>query len=114
MNARVSDTFVASLRVNWFDVNLDQGDFQTSLISFKAAYSFTPSIYLQSLLQYSDQSDSFSGNIRFGWLNTAGTGLFLVYNDLRHTGSILETGIPRGPLERSFVIKFTRLLNLAG
>ncbi|HIC53394.1 MAG TPA: hypothetical protein EYO97_06150 [Gemmatimonadetes bacterium] len=114
VNARVSDTFVASLRVNWFDVTLDQGDFQTSLISFKAAYSFTPSIYLQSLLQYSDQSDSFSGNIRFGWLNTAGTGLFLVYNDLRHTGSILETGIPRGPLERSFVIKFTRLLNLAG
>jgi hypothetical protein len=114
VTARVSDTFVAALRVNWFDVRLDQGDFQTSLINFKAAYSFTPSIYLQTLLQYSDQSDSFSGNIRFGWLNTAGTGLFLVYNDLRHTGSLLETGIPRGPLDRSFVIKFTRLLNLAG
>jgi len=114
VTARVSDAFVAALRVNWFDVSLDQGDFQTSLISFKAAYSFTPSIYLQSLLQYSDQSDSFSGNIRFGWLNTAGTGLFLVYNDMRHTGSLLETGIPRGPLDRSFVIKFTRLLNLAG
>ena len=114
VTARVSDTFVASLRFNWFDVNLDQGDFQTSLISLKAAYAFTPSIYLQSLLQYSDQADSFSGNIRFGWLNTAGTGFFLVYNDLRHTGSFLETGIPRGPLDRSFVVKFTRLLNLGG
>ena len=114
VNARVSDTFVTSLRFNWFDVNLDQGDFQTSLISLKAAYSFTPSIYLQSLVQYSDQADSLSGNIRFGWLNTAGTGLFLVYNDLRHTGSFLETGIPRGPLDRSFVVKFTRLLDLSG
>jgi hypothetical protein len=114
VNARVSDTFVASLRFNWFDVKLDQGDFQTSLLGLKAAYSFTPRIYLQALLQYSDQTGAFSGNIRLGWLNTAGTGLFLVYNDLRHTGSLLETGIPRGPLDRSFVIKFTRLLNLTG
>ncbi len=110
----VSDTFVASLRFNWFDVKLDQGDFQTSLLGLKAAYSFTPRIYLQALLQYSDQTDASSGNIRSGWLNTVGTGLFLVYNDLRHTGSLLETGIPRGPLDRSFVIKFRRLLNLTG
>ena len=109
VTTRVSDTFVAALRFNWFDVNLDQGDFQTSLISLKAAYTFTPSIYLQALLQYSDQTDSFSGNVRFGWLNTAGTGLFLVYNDLRHTGLIEETGIPRGPLDRSLVITDRRL-----
>ncbi len=69
---------------------------------------------MQALLQYSDQTGAFSGNIHWGWLNTAGTGLFLVYNDLRHTGSLLETGIPRGPLDRSFVIKFRRLLNLTG
>jgi hypothetical protein len=114
VHARVSDTFVASLRFNWFDVKLDQGDFQTSWLGLKAAYSFTPRIYLQVLLEYSDQTDASSGNIRSGWLNTAGTGLFLVYNDLRQTGSLLETGIPRGPLDRSFVIKFTRLLNLTG
>ncbi|HSM59172.1 MAG TPA: DUF5916 domain-containing protein [Longimicrobiales bacterium] len=112
LNARVSNTFVASLRVSWFDVDLDQGDFRTTVVGLRTAYSFTPRIYLQSLLQYNDQSDTFSGNIRFAWLNTAGTGLFLVYNDLRNTASFAERGIPRGPLDRTFVVKFTRQLNL--
>lgn len=114
VNARVSDTFVASLRVAWYDVALDQGDFRTTVVGVRAAYSFTPSVYLQSLLQYNAQSDTFSGNIRFAWLNTAGTGLFLVYNDLRSTASFAERGMPEGPLDRTFVVKFTKMLNLGG
>ena len=39
-------------------------------------------VYLQTLLQYNRQTDTFSTNIRFGWLNTAGTGLFVVLNNL--------------------------------
>ncbi len=108
LNLRVSDVFVAGLRYAWFDVDVDQGQFTTSLIGIRAAYSFTPRIYLQSLLQYNDQTDTFSGNIRLGWLNTAGTGLFIVYNDLRNTASFAERGLPEGPLDRQFVIKFTK------
>ena len=84
------------------------------LIGLRTAYSFTPRLYLQSLLQYNDQSDSFSGNIRLAWLNTAGTGLFLVYNDLRNTATFAERGLPEGPLDRTFVVKFTKMLNLGG
>lgn len=113
-NARVSDRFVASLRVAWYDVELDQGDFRTTVVGMRAAYSFTPSVYLQSLIQYNAQSDTFSGNLRFAWLNTAGTGLFLVYNDLRNTASFAERGLPEGPLDRTFVVKFTKLLNIGG
>lgn len=114
LNARVSDTFVASLRVAWFDVDLDQGDFTTTVVGVRAAYSFTPRVYLQSLLQYNAQSDTFSGNVRFAWLNTAGTGLFVVFNDLRNTASFAERGLPEGPLDRTLVVKFTKQLNLGG
>ena len=111
LSARMGETFVASLRVDYNDVRLDEGDFTTTVVGVRAAYSFSPRIYLQSLLQYNDLTDGFSGNVRFGWLNTAGTGLFLVYNDVRHTGTFERTGIPRGVLDRTFVLKFTRQFN---
>ncbi len=108
VNGRIGDQFVASLRAQYYDVSLEGGDFNTMLLSLRAAYSFTPRIYLQSLVQYNDQTRTLSSNIRFGWLNTAGTGLFIVYNDLEHTGHLDRTGVPRGPMERNLVVKFTR------
>ena len=81
---------------------VDEGSFTTTLIGLKTAYSFTPRIYLQSLIQYNDQTRSLSGNVRFGWLGPAGTGLFVVYNEGR------QTGPGSGPLDRALVVKFTR------
>ena len=75
---------------------------------------------MQSLVQYSNQVDSWSANLRFGWLNTAGTGLFIVYNDvqgldypdgLNHDGNRF---IERGTLARSLIVKFTRQFNFMG
>lgn len=110
LSGRVTDDFLASLRAQYYDVDLDAGSFRTSVIGLRLAYSFTPRIYLQSLTQYNDQTRNISSNIRFGWLNTAGTGLFIVFNDLEHFGPFDRTGIERGPLERGLVIKFTRQL----
>ncbi len=114
LNVRLGETFVSGLRVDYNDVNLPEGDFHTTLVGLKTAYSFTPRIYLQSLLQYNDRTDTFSANLRFGWLNTAGTGLFIVYNDLRNTEAFERVGIPRGPLDRTLILKFTRQFNLGG
>jgi hypothetical protein len=111
-NGRLSDTFVASVLVGYNDVDLQEGSFETSLLSLRAAYSFTPRIYLQALVQYNDQTANWSSNIRFGWLNTAGTGLFLVYNDIQHTGQFDRTGVTRGPVDRAFVVKFTKQFQL--
>jgi hypothetical protein len=44
--------------------------------------------------------------------NMAGTGLFLVYNDTENTGSFEETRFRRGPLDRKFIVKFTRQFDL--
>ena len=45
-------------------------------------------------------------------LDTAGTVLFLVWNDTNHTGSLERTGILAGPKQRQLVIKYSRLFNL--
>ncbi len=112
LNARFGETFAAGLRLSYYDVDLAEGSFETALVGLRAAWSFTPRIYLQGLLQYNEQTDTFSSNVRFGWLATAGTGLFLVYNDTENTGSFERTGFRRGPLDRTFVVKFTRQFDL--
>jgi hypothetical protein len=112
LNYRLSDRFASALRLTYYDVNLAEGDFKTTLIGLRAAWSFSPRTYLQALVQYNDQTETFSSNLRFGWLDTAGTGLFLVYNDIEHTGIFERTGIRRGPMDRTFVVKFTRLFDL--
>ena len=112
LNVRVGSTFASSLRGDYYDISLPEGHFTTVLWRLRTAYSFTPRLYLQTLLQYNKQSETFSSNVRFGWLNTAGTGLFVVFNNLENTGTFDRTQLPEGPLERAFLVKFTRQLNL--
>ncbi len=73
----------AGLRLSYNDVMLPEGDFTATFAGLNAGWFFTPRVYLQSPIQYSDQIDTWSANIRFGCLNTAGTGLFIVYNDVQ-------------------------------
>ncbi len=114
VSGQFTNALASSLRVQYHDVDLDGGRFQTALAALRVAYSFTPRVYLQSLIQYNDRSRNLSSNIRFGWLTTAGTGLFVVYNDLEHVGSLSRTGIDGGPLERALIVKFTRQFMLGG
>ncbi|MDA1080451.1 MAG: DUF5916 domain-containing protein [Gemmatimonadetes bacterium] len=114
LNIRSGDTFTNSLRVDYYDVSLKEGSFTTLLWRLRTAYSFSPRLYVQTLLQYNRQSETFSSNIRFGWLNTAGTGLFVVLNNLENIGTFDRTQLPEGPLERALLVKFTRLINFGG
>jgi hypothetical protein len=103
---RIGSTWTAALTVNYNDVDLAEGSFERTLVGLRAAYAFTPRVYLQSLIQYDDQRDDVFANIRFGWLNTAGTGLFLVYNEVQ------RTEFPTGPRDRVFIVKYNRQLSL--
>ncbi len=91
------------------DVDLPQGDFVTNLVRTRLSYSFTPRIFVQSLVQYNDRADVWSMNLRLGWIQAANTGLFVVYNDTR---GLYE--LNRGPEreDRSLVIKFSRMFDL--
>ena len=117
---RPNASFSTSARATYFDVNLPQGKFETVLLGMNFGYFVTPRVYLQSLVQYSNQLDSWSANLRFGWLNTAGTGLFIVYNDVQgfdfpdglnpDGGRFMESGT----LARSFIVKFTKQFGVLG
>ena len=78
---RISDVFNTEVIWNRNDVNLDSGSLVTNLLSSRVSYSFNPRVYVQALVQYNDRADLWSSNVRFGWLNQANTGLFVVYND---------------------------------
>ena len=111
---RFEDKLVTSFRLSYFDVRLDQGDFVTSVLALKGSYSFTPRVFLQATLQYNNESDDFGSNVRFGWLDTAGTGLYVVFNDTEHLGSLDRTGIERGPQRRQLIVKYTKMFNIGG
>jgi len=95
----------SSLLLDYNKVHLLQGDFERRLIGARVAYFFTPRIFIQSLTQYSNQAQVWTANARFGWLSTAGTGLFVVLNDGETADGFFSW---RQPQSRSLVIKFAR------
>ena len=104
---RITPKATASLGWTRQDVGLPYGSFVNDLVPIKASYSFTTLASLSALLQYNGQTGQFSSNVRLAMLNRSGTGLFVVFNDRRDllTSTSLET------LGRSFVVKYTRLLD---
>jgi hypothetical protein len=112
LSIRFNDAFNLALRATYYDVHLEEGDFSTSALRLRASYTFSPSLYLQSLMQYNDQTRSFSSNVRLGWLATAGTGLFIVYNDLEQLRPLERLDLDSGPQDRALIIKFTRQFDL--
>jgi len=106
---RAGAALASSLRVAYNRVALAEGRFSTTLITARVAYNFTPRMYLQSLIQYNQQAGAWSGNLRLAWLNTAGTGLFVVYNESRAAERWNDLA---GPMGRSLIVKFTRQFTL--
>mgnify|MGYP001430039234 FL=1 len=111
LTVRRGSALTASLLLDYNRVRLDQGDFVRSLVGVRLGYFFTPRIFTQSLVQYSNQAGVFSANIRFGWLNTAGTGLFVVFNTAENATGFFAWD---RAITRSFMIKFTRQFGTGG
>ena len=94
---------------------MPNGDFKSNLLRTRMSYSFTPRIFLQGLAQYNDQAEIWSFNLRFGWLQSSNTGLFIVFNQ----ASALDlTDDPTvfygfGDLQiRSLTLKYTYLFDV--
>ena len=58
------------------------------------------------LVQYNDTSEKLGTNLRFSWLRTANSGLFLVYNEVD------ERGIGAPPAGREFIIKYSHIFDV--
>jgi len=70
----------------------------------RAPFAVYPGV-VQSLLQYNDRTDRWSTNLRFHWLQTAGTGFFAVFNNTEALGGL-------GPVNRALILKYVRQFDI--
>ena len=105
ITARRGAAFSSSLLVDYSDVHLAQGDFTRSLIGLRFAYFFTPRVSIQTLTQFNDQARVWTANARLSWLNTAGTGLFVVLNDAEQADGFFNW---KRPVTHALTVKFTK------
>ncbi|WP_273566307.1 hypothetical protein [Maribacter halichondriae] len=100
---RIGDKFNSDLSLQYNNFQLPVGNFTANIVSSRLSYAFKPNIYLQGLIQHNTSDKLWAANIRFGWLQQANTGLFVVWNY-----NVLDNG----PLNNSFIIKYTRMFDL--
>jgi len=111
LGARHASAFTTSLLVEYNDVRLDEGDFIRKLIAVRVGYFFTPRVFVQTLMQYSNQAGTWTANARFGWLGTAGNGLFIVLNEGRTANGFFQWDQVQA---RSVIVKYTRQFGRRG
>ena len=86
------------------DVNVQEGAFNTHLVTTRFIYAFSTRMFLNGLVQYNSVTDEWHSNIRFNFLYRPLSDFFLVYNDRRDD---------RGQrIDRALIAKFTYLLDL--
>jgi hypothetical protein len=106
---RRGEKFSTQLSWNHSDIDLPVpgGDFEVDVARLRVSYSFTPRISIQTLVQYNNRSDVIATNLRFAWLQSANSGLYLVYNEVDERG----LGAPRRNAQQ-FIIKYSRILDI--
>jgi hypothetical protein len=72
------------------------------------SYSFSPRVFVQSLVQYNDRANTWSSNFRFGWLQQANTGVFIVYTD---SHLLDESPLRPTNADRAFIVKISRMFD---
>ena len=109
LRMRAGDALTAEVAYQGNNVDLPVGDFTTHLVRTRVSYSFDPRTFVQALVQYNTRADLWSMNLRFGWLQAANTGLFVVYTDTRGLYDLFDR--PERT-DRSFVIKYSRMFDV--
>jgi hypothetical protein len=102
---RQGGRFTVDTNWSYRSITLPEGAFHTNLGNMQVTYNFSPLVFVQGLMQYNDRTDRWSTNLRFHVLETAGTGLFVVYNDTESLEGL-------GPVNRAFVVKYVRQFDL--
>lgn len=105
-NYRVGDKFNTSFTFSHSDIALANGDISAFVGGLRLAYSFTPRIFVQSLIQRNNVSNITSVNARFGWLQNANTGLFVVFNVVK------DYDFLDGLNNQVFTVKYTHRFDL--
>ncbi len=103
---RIGDKFNSEYSISHNKLDLPNGDVTAVVNRFRLAYSFTPRMFLQGLVQHNNISNVFSVNARFSWLQNANTGLFVVVNIIKDDDALDELN------NQSLTIKYTHRFDL--
>ena len=106
---RAGDALTTQLDYQRNNISLPWGDFVTNLVRARVSYSFTSRMFTQALIQYNDRADLWSMNFRFGWLQAANTGLFVVYTD---THGLYDLFDRPERTDRSLTVKYSYMFDL--
>jgi len=105
---RAGESFDAELAFEYsdFDLPVPGGDFSVLLSRLRLSYSFSPKMSLQAVVQYEDETETLSTNVRFSLLRTARSGLYLVYNEF-------DERLPgAAPSQREFAVKYNHVFDV--
>ncbi|MBI4463439.1 MAG: hypothetical protein HY647_01935, partial [Acidobacteria bacterium] len=85
------------------NINLPQGHFKTNLLGARFNYSFSTIMFLDAFIQYNNDVQQWSSNIRFNLIHRPLSDLFVVYNERRDSisGSLID---------RAIIAKFTYMV----
>jgi len=91
---------------NRIDLPSAENAFDVNLVQARLGYSFTPKMGVQTLLQYNDANHLLAANVRFSWLRSASSGLYLVYNEVDDRSAM--------PLRsrREIVLKYSHIFDV--
>ena len=104
---RRGERFTSELNWTRNDVDLPTGNFVTDLCRIRLSYTLSSKSSLQALFQYNNVDDVWSTNLRYSWLRTSNTGLYIVYNDVRGFG-----GYDGAQPNRGLLIKYSHLFDV--
>jgi hypothetical protein len=104
---RHGEKFTSQFSWSRNDVDLPTGKFTTNLGRIRLSYTLSEKSSLQALFQYNNVDEVWSTNLRYSWLRTANTGLFVVYNETKGFGSF--TGEQPN---RSILIKYSHMFDV--
>ena len=102
---RYGENFTSEFSVKHNNYDLPVGNFVNNLTKMRLSYSFNPRMLLQTLVQYNSGDNTLSTNLRFSWLQTATSGLYVIYNEFD------DSSIGALPKGKEFSIKYSYMFD---
>ena len=108
LNIRPSDKLSSSIFLNSNIIKSNSDNLNILISGIRLSYSFNPRMFLQSLIQYNNITNLISVNTRFGLLQSANTGLFVVFNLLKDEDLIDNINNQRLSIKYSYTFDFIK------
>ncbi|MCY4545433.1 MAG: hypothetical protein OXD39_09360 [Gemmatimonadetes bacterium] len=83
----------------------------THLFGVRTSYSFSPDVSLNALVQWDTNRDRFVSNLRFNYIISPGSNLYIVYNENRDNGDMTDA-LLGDPLDRTLIVKLAYLFDM--